>query len=63
MSFENFLSLTDCLITPKREGRVMGGFGVQILLLTVSAVEDKLELILEVVVVLRTTAVGAGKEQ
>ena len=29
---ENFLSLIDCLITPKREGREVGGFDEQIFL-------------------------------
>ena len=66
-SFENFLSLIDCLITPKREGRVMGGFGVEIFLLTVSEVleimGDELGLTLDVEITLRTTAVGARNEQ
>ena len=45
----------------------MGDFGVEIFLLTVSEfleiVKDELELTLEVVASLRTTAVGANKEQ
>ena len=41
--FENFLSLIDCLITPKHEGRVMGGFGVGIFHLTVSEVLEIVE--------------------
>ena len=41
--WENFLSLIDCLIIPKREGRIMGDFGVEILLLTVSEVLEIVE--------------------
>ena len=52
---KGFLSL----ITPKGVGRVMGDFGVEISLLTVSDVleiaDDELELTLEVVVPLRTS--------
>ena len=60
------MSLIDCLITPKRKNGVMGGLGVGIFLLTVSEVLeilDELGLTLEVVVTLRTMAVGARKEQ
>ena len=55
------------LVTPKRDGQVMGGFGVEIFLLTVSEgleiVGDELELTLVVVVSLRVTAVKAIMEQ
>ena len=67
MFCENFLSLIACLITPKREGRVMGDLDVETSLLLVSVdlerAEDELELILTVVVPLRTTDTGAKEEQ
>ena len=60
---EIFLSVIDCLITPKREDRVMGGLDVETFLLLVSVVleraDDELELKLVVVVPLRTMVVGA----
>ena len=50
---QNFLSLIDCLITPKREERVMGDLDVETFHLHASTVleraEDELELILIVV--------------
>ena len=53
MFCENFLSLIDCLITPKREGRVMRDLDVETFPLTVSEIleraEDGSELILTVV--------------
>ena len=66
MSCENFLSLIDCLITPKREGREVGGFDEQIFLLIVSRdlelVADESELTLIEEEVLRTTVVVARTE-
>ena len=67
MFCKNFLSLIDCLITPKREEKVMGDLDVQIFLFIVSVVfervEDKLELILIVVTPLRTKDIQAKEEQ
>ena len=67
MFCENFLSLIDCLITPKREGRVLGGFDAEIFLLTVSEVleivADESGLTLEAAKVLRTTVIEARMEQ
>ena len=63
MFYKNFLSLTDCVITPKREGSELGGFDVETFLLLVlivlEKVEDKLELRQAVVVPLRTMLVAA----
>ena len=74
-----FLSLIDCLITPKREKRVIGDLDVETFLLIVGDLdaetfllivsivleraEDKLVLILIVVTPLRTTDVGAKLDQ
>ena len=67
MFCKNFLSLIDCLITPKREEKVMGDLDVQIFVFIVSVVfervEDKLELILIVVTPLRTKDIQAKEEQ
>ena len=70
MFCEIILPLIDCLITSKREEQVMGDLDVKTFLLIVSVVleraEDELELILIVLIVvtpLRTTDVGAKKEQ
>ena len=62
-----FLSLIDCLITPKREGREVGGFDEQIFLWIESRilelVADESELTLrEEEEVLRTTVVVARTE-
>ena len=66
MFFEIFLSLIDCLITPKPEGRVMGDLDVETFLLIVSVVlervEDELELILIIVKPPRTRGIGAKEE-
>ena len=66
MFCKNFLSLIDCLITPKHEGQLLGDFDVETFLLLVSVVlervEDELELKLVVVVPLRTMVVGAKEE-
>ena len=66
MFCENFLSLIDCLITPKREGRELGGFDEQIFLWTESRVlelvADESELTLREEEVLRTTVVVARTE-
>ena len=66
MFCENFLSLTDCLITPKREGRELGGFDEWIFLWTESRVleivADESGLTLRVGEVLRTTVVVARME-
>ena len=55
------------LITPKREGRVMGDLDVETFLLLVSVVleraEDKLDMILTFIIPLRTMVVGAKEEQ
>ena len=63
---ENFLSLIDCLITPKREGRELGGFDVQIFLwiesVVMELVADESELTLIEEEVLRTTVVVARTE-
>ena len=60
-----FLSLIDCLITPKREGREVGGFDEQIFLWIESGVlelvADESGLTLKVEV-LRTTVVVARTE-
>ena len=65
--FEKSLSLIDCLITLKCEGRVVGDFDVGIFLLLVSGVletvEEELELTLITVGPLRTTVVEATEEQ
>ena len=65
-SCENFLSLIDCLITPKRLGREVGGFDEQIFILIVSRdlelVADESELTLIEEEVLRTTVVVARTE-
>ena len=61
-----FFSLIDCLITPKREGRVVGDFDIETFLLLMSVVleraEDELELKLVVVVPLRTMVIGAKEK-
>ena len=66
MFCENFLSLIDCLITPKCESRVMGDLGAETFILLVSVVleraEDKLELKIVVVVPLRTILLGTKEE-
>ena len=63
---KNFLSLIDCLITPKHEGRELGGFDEQIFLWTESRVlelvADESGLTLRVGEVLRTTVVVARTE-
>ena len=63
---ENFLSLIDCLITPKREGRELGGFDVQIFLwiesVVLELVADESELTLIEEEVLRTTVAVARTE-
>ena len=65
--FAKTFYLFDCLITPKREGQVMGDLDVESFPLIVSEVldraEDILELILIVVIPLRTTDAGANEEQ
>ena len=64
-----FVSLIDCLITPKCEERVMGDLDVETVPLVVSVpvilerAEDELELILVVVTPLRTKDVEAKEEQ
>ena len=66
MFCENFLSLIDYLITPKREERVMGDLDVETFLLIAPVVlerVDKLELILIVETPLRTTDIKAKEEQ
>ena len=67
MFCEIFLSLIDCLITPKSEDSVMGDLDVETFPLIVSIVleraEDKLELILVIVTPLRTKDVEAKEEQ
>ena len=64
---KTFLSLIDCLITPKREDRAVGDFDVEIFLLLVSEVlervKDELELTLIAVESPRTTAAEAKEEQ
>ena len=45
-SFEHFLAMIDCLITPKVEGRVTGGFGIETFLLTVSEELERVEDVL-----------------
>ena len=67
-SLQRFVkTLIDCLITPKREERVMGDFDVETFLLIVSIVleraEGELELILIVVTPLRTMDIGAKEDQ
>ena len=63
MFCENFLSLTDCLITPRREGSELGGFDAEtfilLVLIVLGKVEDELELRQAVVVPLRTMLVAA----
>ena len=60
------MSLIDCLITPKREGREVGGFDEQIFLWIESrvleVVADESELTLREKEVLRTTVVVARTE-
>ena len=67
MFCENFLSLIDCLITPKNEVQGMGDLDVGTSLLFVLVIleraEDELELIPEVVAPLRTKDVEAKEEQ
>ena len=67
MFCKNFLSLIDCLITPKCERRIMGDLDVETFLLLVlqvlERVEDDLELILIVVISLRIKNVEAKEEQ
>ena len=64
---KNFLSLIDCLITPKHEVPELGDFdiGTFLLLVLVSleSMEVELELILVVVTPLRTKDVEAKEEQ
>ena len=64
---ENFLSLIECLITPKHEVSEMGDFDIGIFLLLVLVIlegtEDNSELILVVVTPLRTKDVEAKEEQ
>ena len=43
MLSKNFLSLIDCLITPKREEQVMGDLDVETFLLLMSAVLERAE--------------------
>ena len=67
MFCENFLSLIDCLITPKHEVPEMEYFDVQIFLLLVLVIlestEDKSGLILVVITPLRTKDIEAKEEQ
>ena len=60
----SLLSLIDCLITPKREGRVLGGFDAEIFLLSqvLEIVANESGLTLGASEVLRTTIVGARTE-
>ena len=63
---KNFLSLIDCLISLKREGRELGGFDERIFLWIESRVlelvADESGLTLRVEEVLRTTVVVARTE-
>ena len=64
--YKIFLSLIDCLITPKREGRELGGFDEQIFLwIELEALElvaDESALTLKAAEVLRTSVVVARTE-
>ena len=60
MFCENFLSLIDCLITPKNE---VQGTSLLFVLVILKRAEDELELIPEVVAPLRTKEDVEAKEE